>query len=152
MDIREDEADRGLDLARRDGRAVVVRSELGSLGSDTLKDVGNERVEDGHGLVRDTGVGVDLLEDLVDVGRVRLDTLLGTLLATLGLGSGGLSGLLISDYPHVGKVCRRRKHTLAGALEAAAGALEACEAGALEAVADLGAIVVVVVGDESRSR
>ena len=129
MDIREDEADRGLDLARRDGRAVVVRSELGSLGSDTLKDVGNE-----------------------DVGRVRLDTLLGALLATLGLGSGGLSGLLISDYPQVGKVCRRRKHTLAGALEAAAGALEACEAGALEAVADLGAIVVVVVGDESRSR
>jgi hypothetical protein len=38
-------------------------------------------------------------------------------------------------------------HTLAGALDAAAGALEACEAGALEAVADLGAIVVCWLGD-----
>jgi len=46
---------------------------------------------------RDTGVGVDLLEDLVDVRGVRLDPLLGSLLATLGLGSGGLGGLRVSD-------------------------------------------------------
>ena len=89
----EDETDGGLDLTRRDGGAVVVRSELGSLGGDTLEDVRDERVEDGHGLVRDTSVGVDLLEDLVDVRRVRLDPLLGALLATLGLGGGGLGGL-----------------------------------------------------------
>jgi hypothetical protein len=49
--------------------------------------------------VRDTSVGVDLLEDLVDVRRVRLDPLLGALLATLGLGSRGLGGLLISNHP-----------------------------------------------------
>jgi len=36
---------------------------------------------------------VDLLEDLVDVRGVRLDPLLGSLLATLGLSSGGLGGL-----------------------------------------------------------
>jgi hypothetical protein len=36
---------------------------------------------------------VDLLEDLVDVRRVRLDSLLGPLLAALGLDSGGLSSL-----------------------------------------------------------
>jgi hypothetical protein len=107
----EDEADGGLDLAGRDGRAVVVRGELGSLGSDTLEDVRDERVEDGHGLVttgesdmhwdrsvnapshsRDTGVGVDLLEDLVDVRGVGLDPLLRLLLATL-LDGGGLRGL-----------------------------------------------------------
>ena len=86
----EDEADRGLDLARRDGRLLVVSSELASLGCDTLEDVWklesenetrngktnpnmdpkrqkrltvDEGVEDGHGTVGDTGVGVDLLED-----------------------------------------------------------------------------------------
>lgn len=55
----EDETDSGLDLTRRDGRAVVVRSELGSLGCDALENVVDERVEDGHGLVGDTSVGVD---------------------------------------------------------------------------------------------
>jgi hypothetical protein len=35
----EDEADRGLDLTRRDGRLLVVGSELGGLGCDALKDV-----------------------------------------------------------------------------------------------------------------
>ena len=43
---------------------------------------------------RDTSVGVDLLEDLVDVRRIRLDPLLGSLLAALGLGSRGLSSLM----------------------------------------------------------
>lgn len=47
----EDETDRSLNLARRDSGAVVVRRELGGLGSDTLEDVRDERVEDGHGLV-----------------------------------------------------------------------------------------------------
>lgn len=51
QDSRKDEPDRGLDLTRRDGRAVVVRRELGSLGSDPLENVRDERVEDGHGLV-----------------------------------------------------------------------------------------------------
>jgi hypothetical protein len=51
VDLRKDQSDRGLDLTRRDGRSVVVRGELGCLGSDTLEDVGNKRVEDGHGLV-----------------------------------------------------------------------------------------------------
>ena len=63
----EDESDRGLDLSGRDGRLLVVRRELGRLRGDSLEDVVDERVEDGHGLVGDTGVGVDLLEHLVDV-------------------------------------------------------------------------------------
>ena len=55
----KDETDGGLDLTRRDGGAVVVRSELGGLSGDALEDVVDERVEDGHGLVGDTSVGVD---------------------------------------------------------------------------------------------
>jgi len=35
----EDEADRGLYLAGGDSRLLVVSSQLGGLGSDTLKDV-----------------------------------------------------------------------------------------------------------------
>ena len=50
---REDETDRGLDLARRDGRLLVVGSELGRLGRDALEDVVDERVEDEHGPARD---------------------------------------------------------------------------------------------------
>lgn len=60
---RQDEADGGLDFARRDGGLLIVRSELASLGCDTLEDVVDERVQDGHGAVGDTGVRVDLLED-----------------------------------------------------------------------------------------
>jgi len=108
----EDEADSGLDLAGGDGGALVVGSELGGLTGDTLKDIVDEGVQDGHGLVGDSGVGVDLLEDLVDVGRVGLGAGLLAVLATLSLGlallllgggsglGGGLAsggGLLLSD-------------------------------------------------------
>jgi hypothetical protein len=68
---------------------------LRGLGGDPLEDVVDERVEDEHGLVGDTGVGVDLLEDLVDVGRVGLlalraaaTLLLLALSGRLGLSSG----------------------------------------------------------------
>ena len=60
---REDETDRGLDLAGRNGRLLVVGGELGGLGGNALEDVVDERVQDRHGTVGDTGVGVDLLED-----------------------------------------------------------------------------------------
>jgi hypothetical protein len=59
---------RGLDLTRGDGGLLVVGGELGSLGGDALEDIVDKRVQDGHGAVGDTGVGVDLLEDC---GRVR---------------------------------------------------------------------------------
>lgn len=48
---RKNKSDGGLDLARADGRLLVVGSKLGSLGSHTLKDVVDERVQDGHGTV-----------------------------------------------------------------------------------------------------
>jgi hypothetical protein len=57
---------RGLDLTRRDGGLLVVGSELGGLGGHALEDIVDERVEDAHGAVGDTGVGVDLLEHCKD--------------------------------------------------------------------------------------
>lgn len=77
---RENEADRCLDLARRDRRLLRVRRELynrpvsdaslsgngihtGGLSGNALEDIVNERVEDGHRLVRDTSIRVDLLQD-----------------------------------------------------------------------------------------
>ena len=53
-------------------------------------------MEKGNIDVRDTSVGVDLLEDLVDVRRVGLDPLLGPLLTTVSLSGRGLCGLDIS--------------------------------------------------------
>jgi len=75
-----------------------------------VQDIVDEGVEDEHSLVRDTGIGVNLLQDLVDVrgvgfladalllllvtlgsGRL-LDSLLGGSFSSGGLGSGSLSG------------------------------------------------------------
>jgi hypothetical protein len=78
------ETNGSLDLARRKGGLLVVGRELSSLTGDTLEDVVDEGVHDGHSLLADAGVGVDLLEDLVDVGGVGFDALLGTLLLAVG--------------------------------------------------------------------
>ena len=97
----EEETDSGLDFSGRDGRALVVVSETAGFGGDSLKDIVDEGVHDAHGLGGDTGVGVDLLQDLVDVDSIGL--LAGTLLLLVSLGDvllgfagllGGLSGNL----------------------------------------------------------
>jgi hypothetical protein len=90
----EDEADRGLDFPRGDGRLLVVGSKLRGLSSDALEDVVDERVQDRHGALGDTSVRVDLLEDLVDVGRVGLLAALGALLGVTGRG-GLLASILL---------------------------------------------------------
>lgn len=78
----EDQTDTGLDLSGGDGRLLVVGSQLRGLGGNTLEDIlsqvrmklnlpicicgrhtVDERVQDGHGTVGDTSVGVDLLEN-----------------------------------------------------------------------------------------
>ena len=91
----EEEPDSGLDLAGGDGGPLVVVSQTAGLGGDPLEQVVDERVHDGHGLGGDSGVGVDLLQHLVDVDSVGLLPLsLLLLLVTLGDGLGGLAGLL----------------------------------------------------------
>ena len=54
---------------RRDQRAASINTSVAL--TNALEDVVHERVEDEHRLVRDSRVGVDLLEDLVDVGRAN---------------------------------------------------------------------------------
>ena len=91
------EADGGLDLARRESGLLVVSRELSSLAGNALEDVVDERVHDAHALLADAGVGVDLLEHPVDVGRVRFDALLAALLLVAGGGNflGSLGGCLL---------------------------------------------------------
>ena len=92
------QTDGRLDLAARDGAALVVLRQARSLSRDTLENVVHERVHDGHSFGADTGIGVDLLEDLVDVAAVRFLALLAAFLVAGARGRflaglfGGLGG------------------------------------------------------------
>ena len=90
----QQESHRSLDLPGRDGRPLVVVGQTGRLGGDALEDVVDEAVHDRHGLAGHTGVGVDLLQDLVDVDGVRLLPAALLLLVALGDVLLGLAGLL----------------------------------------------------------
>lgn len=70
-----------LDLPGRDGRALVVMRQARRLARDALEDVVHERVHDAHGLGRDAGIRVHLLQHLVHVDRVALLTAALALLA-----------------------------------------------------------------------
>jgi hypothetical protein len=85
---------RGLDLATRDRRSLVVVRQTAGLGGDALEDVVDEAVHDAHRLRRDAGVGVDLLQHLVDVDGVALFPLALFLLVALADVLLGLAGLL----------------------------------------------------------
>jgi hypothetical protein len=85
-----------LDLAGRKGGLLVVGRKLSSLSGNA---------HDGHALLADTGVGVDLLEDLVDVGGIGFDALLGALLLAVGGFLGGLGGGLFGGC--LGHGCER---------------------------------------------
>ena len=89
---REQKPHRGLDFARGDRVPLVVASKAAGLQSNTLKDVVHKGVHDGHGLVGDASVGVNLLQHLVDKRSIGLVVLLLT--ASLG-GSDLLGGLLL---------------------------------------------------------
>jgi hypothetical protein len=70
------ESDGRLDFARAERRLLVVRGQFTGFSSDAFKDIVDERVHDGHTLLRDTCVGMNLFEHLVDVRRIRLHALL----------------------------------------------------------------------------
>ena len=89
-------ADGCLDLAAGDGVLLVVVGQAGRLGGDTLEDVVHEGVHDAHGLAGDASVGVDLLQDLVDVDGVALLARLSLLLFPSGLGGFGGRGFLLA--------------------------------------------------------
>ena len=58
---RKNEADCSLDLSGGDSRLLVVTSQRGSLHSNLLEYVSNERVQNGHGFGGNACVGVHLL-------------------------------------------------------------------------------------------
>jgi len=72
-----------------------VVGQLRGFVGDPLEDVVDKRVHDAHGLAGDSGVWVDLLEDLVDVdgiGLLPLLVALGSVFSTL-LDDGFLASL-----------------------------------------------------------
>ena len=108
----EEQPDGSLDFPGGDGGPLVVVSQTGGLCCNALKDVVDKGVHDGHSLGADASVGVDLLQDLVDVDRVGFLPLLTFFLAiSLGDGLGSLAGLFGSFSGGLGRhvecVCAR---------------------------------------------
>jgi hypothetical protein len=69
-----DELDGGLNSPRGESYSLVESDEFGSFGGDSVEGVVDEGVEDVHGLLGDTDIGVYLLEDLVDIDGEGLDS------------------------------------------------------------------------------
>ena len=86
----EEEADGSLDLAGAEGGLLVVADEARALRGNLLEDIVDERVHDAHGALGDASLGVDLLEDAVDVDLEGLGPSLlgGGLLGSAGGGAG----------------------------------------------------------------
>ena len=91
----EEESDGGLDLAGGESVSLGVADELGGFSSDSLEDIVDEGVHDAHGLLGDASLGVDLLEDSVDVDGERFGSL------SAGGSSGFLGGFLGGGSGHV---------------------------------------------------
>jgi hypothetical protein len=70
----EDEFDSGLNLSGRQSSSLVESDQLGSLSGDSVEGVVDEGVHDVHGFLGDTDVGVDLLEDFIDIDGEGLDS------------------------------------------------------------------------------
>ena len=68
----QEQTDGCLDFSASDGGSLVVVGQSGGLGGDSLEDVVDKAVHDGHGLAGHSGVGVHLLQDFVDVDGVGL--------------------------------------------------------------------------------
>ena len=93
----EEELDSGLDLSGGESVLLVVSNELGRLSGDLLEDIVDEGVHDGHGSLGDAGLGVNLLEDSVDINGEGFDSLLLLGVGDVGggrslLGGHGLAG------------------------------------------------------------
>jgi len=112
---RQQQAHGSLDLPARDGGALVVVGQTASLGGDALEDVVDEGVHDAHGLAGHTGVGVDLLQHLVDVdGIALLPPALLSLLVRFGDVLLGLARLLGGLSTGLGRHGERRSRDETG--------------------------------------
>ena len=70
----EDELDSWLNFPRGESSSLVESDEFGSLSGDSIEGIVDEGVHDVHGFLGDTDVGVDLLEDFVDVDGEGLNS------------------------------------------------------------------------------
>ena len=70
----EDELDSWLDFSGGEGSSLVESDEFGSFSGDSVEGVVDEGVHDVHGFLWDSDVGVDLLEDFVDVDGEGLNS------------------------------------------------------------------------------
>ena len=98
---RKHKSNSSLNLTRRKSRLLIVSSKFSSLSSDAFEDIVDKGVHDGHTLLADTGIWMNLLEHLVNVGAVRFSTLLAALLIAgllRGFGRGLLAGCLSHGY------------------------------------------------------
>jgi len=102
----EDQTDSGLDFSGGEGSALVNAGKATSFGGNAVESVVDERVHDGHGALRDTSLGVDLLENFVDVRAIGFSsfdsplsdsTSLGSLLDSLSSRSSGLLSDLLGS-------------------------------------------------------
>ena len=82
---REDEADGSLDFARSDGLTLVGASKATGLNGDTLEDIIDEGIHNVHSALRNSSIVVNLLQNLVDEGTIRV---------IVSLAARGISGLL----------------------------------------------------------
>ena len=88
---REQETDSCLDLSGGEGLLLVVPSKADGLVRQSVERVVNEGVHDGHGLLGDASLRVNLLKNLVDVRGEGLDVAAASVSRTLLLGRlGGL--------------------------------------------------------------
>ena len=87
----EDELDGRLDFSGRESSSLVESDELGSFSGNSVKSIMDEGVHDVHGLLGDTNVRVDLLEDLVDVDGEGLNSSSSGFLVSFGSGGFFLS-------------------------------------------------------------
>ena len=63
----QEELDGSLNFTRGQGSSLVISDELRGFQSDSFEDIVDEGVHDVHGLLGDTGIGMDLLQNLVDI-------------------------------------------------------------------------------------
>merc|ERR1719362_502687 len=93
----EQETDSGLVLSAGENVRLVVADRAEGLTSNLLEDVVDEGVHDAHGLLGDTGLGVNLLEDTVDADGEGLSaSLVGSSSLLDSLSKGSTSGFLAS--------------------------------------------------------
>ena len=91
-----------LDFRGGESGFLVVGGELASLGGNALEDISDEGVHDGHALLGDTSVRMDLFQDPVNVRRVTLGTLFPFALSGANLlGNGSLGRLFGGSLGHL---------------------------------------------------